>query len=157
MTGAIRSSPPGVKLYQQLQLIAASVERVMTAHPSALLKRLWRLLAVLNAFQQEFEQLKILFGWIHHIAPLLKAETDGEEAQSEVVAFVRGLHQNCPHAELLSLVAYVEKITLAFIPHLFEYIKHLSCLAPIEFIPIKPWVARALNGRESYATHNRLP
>jgi hypothetical protein len=27
----------------------------------------------------------------------------------------------------------------------------------IEFIPIKPWVAMALNGHESYATHNRLP
>jgi hypothetical protein len=117
-------APPGVKLYQQLQLIAASVERVIAAHPSALLKRLWRMLAVLSVFQQEVEQLKILFGWIHHIAHLLKAETGGEEAQSAVVTFVQGLQQNCRHAELLSLAAYVEKITLAFIPHLFEYIKH---------------------------------
>jgi hypothetical protein len=115
--------PPGVKLYRQWQLIAASVERVMAAHPSALLKRLWRMLAVLSAFQQEFEQLEILFHWIHYIAHLLKSETGGEEAQAEVVAFVHGLQQSCPHAELLSLVAYVEKITLAFIPHLFEYIK----------------------------------
>jgi hypothetical protein len=115
--------PPGVKLYQQLQLIAASVERMMATHPSALLKRLWRMLAVLNTFQHECEQLKILFGWIYHIAHLLKAETHGEEAQSAVVAFVQGLQQNCPHAELLSLVAYVVKITLAFIPHLFEYLK----------------------------------
>ena len=49
--------PPGVQLYQKLQLIAASVERVMVAHPSALLKKLSRLLAVLNRFQKEFEQL----------------------------------------------------------------------------------------------------
>lgn len=116
--------PPGMKLYQQLQLIAASVEWVMAAHPSALLKRLWRMLAVLNAFQQEVEQLKILFGWIHHIAHLLKAETRGEEAQAAVVAFVQGLQQNCRHAALLNLVAYVEKITLAFLPQLFEDLKY---------------------------------
>lgn len=114
-------APPGVKLYQQLQLIAASVERVMAAHPSALLKRLWRMLAVLHAFPHEVEQLKILFGWIHHIAHLLKAETGGEEAQAAVVAFVQGLQQNCRQAALLRLAAYVAKITLAFIPHLFEY------------------------------------
>jgi hypothetical protein len=114
---------PGLKLYRQLQLIAASVERVMTVHPSSMLKRLWRMLAVLHAFQQEFEQLEIVFGWIHHLAHLLKSETGGEEAQSEVLAFVRSLRQRRPHADLLSVVAYVEKITLAFVPHLFEYIK----------------------------------
>jgi len=32
--------PAGVKLSQQLQLIVASVERVMGAHPSAWLKQL---------------------------------------------------------------------------------------------------------------------
>ena len=97
--------PPGVKRYQPLQWIAAAVERLMAAHPSAVLNRLWRLRAVLNAVQQESAQLKILFGWMQHMAHLLKAETGGEEAQSEVVAFVRGLHQNCPHAAWLSLVA----------------------------------------------------
>jgi hypothetical protein len=98
-------APPGVQLYQQLPLIAASVERVMAAQPSALLKRLGRMLAVLNAFQQEVEQLKILFRWMHHIAHLLQADTGGEEAQSAVVAFVQGLQQHWRHAELLSLAA----------------------------------------------------
>ena len=60
--------PPGLKLYQNLQLIAASVERVMAAHPSALLKRLSRMLSVLHLFQKEFTQLIILFSWIHQIA-----------------------------------------------------------------------------------------
>ena len=83
--------PPGVKLYQKLQLIAASVERVMVVHPSALLKKLSRMLAVLNLFQQEFEQLRMLFSWIYHIAHLLKAQTSYEEAQSQLLTFVRQL------------------------------------------------------------------
>ena len=37
--------PPGVQLYQKLQLIAASVERVRAVQPSALLKRLSRMLS----------------------------------------------------------------------------------------------------------------
>jgi len=115
--------PPGLQLYQKLQLIAASVERVMATHPSALLKRLTRMLAVLHLFQHEFAQLVILFSWMHHIAHLLNAETSCEEAQSQLLKFVTTLRQSCPYDELLNVVAYVEKITVAFTPHLFEYLK----------------------------------
>jgi hypothetical protein len=59
-----------VQLYRQLQLIAASVERVMVAPSSALMKKLSRMLAVLNLFQKEFEQLVMLFSWIDHINDL---------------------------------------------------------------------------------------
>jgi hypothetical protein len=115
--------PPGVQLYQKLQLIAASVERVMAAHPSALLKRLARMLSVLNVFQKEFEQLVILFSWIHQIAHLLTAETSFEEAQSQLLTFVHELKQSGLPTELLRVVTYMEKITIAFAPHLFEYLK----------------------------------
>jgi hypothetical protein len=47
--------PPGVQLYQKLPLMAASVERVKAAHPSALLKRLSRMLSVLTLFQKDSE------------------------------------------------------------------------------------------------------
>ena len=53
--GTYPLEPAGVQLYQQLQLMAASVERVMAAHPSALLKRRARMLAVLSMFQQACE------------------------------------------------------------------------------------------------------
>jgi hypothetical protein len=62
--------PPGLQLYQKLPLMAASVERVMVAHPSALLQRLSRMLAVLPLFQRAFEQGVILFSWSHQIAHL---------------------------------------------------------------------------------------
>jgi hypothetical protein len=115
--------PPGVKLYQKLQLIAASVERVRAAHPSALLKRLSRMLAVLHVFQKEFEQLVILFSWIHQIAHLLKAQTSCEEAQSQLLTFVYELKHSSLPTDLLHVVTYVEKITVAFAPHLFEYLR----------------------------------
>ncbi len=115
--------PAGLKLYQKLQLIVASVERVMGAHPSALLKKLLRMLAVLHLFQQEFEQLVILFSWSHHIAHLVKDETSRAQVQSRLLTFVHHLQQSCSHDGLLSLVAYVEKITIAFTPHLFDYLK----------------------------------
>jgi hypothetical protein len=116
--------PPGLQLYQKLQLIAASVERVMVAHPSALLKRLSRMLAVLHLFPREFAQLVSLFSWIHQIAHLLEAKTSCEQAQSQLLTCVNDLQHSCPHAELLDLVTYVQKITVAFTPHLFEYVKH---------------------------------
>jgi hypothetical protein len=116
--------PPGLKLYQNLQLIAASVERVMAAHQSALLKRLSRMLSVLNLFQKEFAQLVMLFSWIHQIAHLLNAETSCEQAQSQLLTFVHHLQQSCSYEELVNVATYVEKITLAFTPHLFDYLKH---------------------------------
>ena len=115
--------PPGVQLYQKLQLIAASVARVMVAHPSNLLNKLSHMLAVLNLFQKEFEQLVMLFSWIYHIAHLLNAETSSEEAQSPLLMFVTTLRQSCPYDTLLNVVAYIEKITVALTPQLFEYLK----------------------------------
>jgi hypothetical protein len=115
--------PPGVKLYQKLQLIAASVERVMVVHPLALLKKLSRMLSVLNVFQKEYEQLVILFSWVYQIAHLLKAQTSCEEAQAQLLTLVHELQHSGLPTELLRVMTYVAKITVAFAPHLFEYLK----------------------------------
>lgn len=86
-----------MKLYQQLQLIAASVARVMVVHPSALLKNLSRMLSVLNVFQKDYEQLVILFSWVYQIAHLLKAHTSCEEAQAHLLTVVHELqHSGLP-------------------------------------------------------------
>jgi hypothetical protein len=115
--------PPGVKLYEKLQLIAASVERLKAIHPAALLTKLSRMLSILNVFQKEFAQLVLLFSWIHQIAQLLQPLTNSEEAESQLVAFVEELKQSGLPTEMMSLVIYMEKITIAFAPHLFEYVK----------------------------------
>lgn len=47
--------PPGLQLEQQLPRMAASVERVRAAQPSALLKKLSRMLAVWHVFPKAFE------------------------------------------------------------------------------------------------------
>ena len=86
--------PPGVQLYQKLQLIAASVERVKAAHPSALLKRLSRMLSVLNLFQKEYEQLVMFFSWIHQIAHLLHVQTSCQEAQAQLLGLIQ--QHMCP-------------------------------------------------------------
>ena len=53
--GTYPLEPPGLQRYQQLQRMAASVERVMVAPPSAVLTRRSRLLAVLPLFQRAFD------------------------------------------------------------------------------------------------------
>jgi hypothetical protein len=116
--------PPGRQLYQKLQLIAASVERVMVAHPSALLKRLSRMLAVLPLFHRAFEPWVILFSWLHHIAHLFEAKTSCAQAPSPLLTCVSDLQHHCPHTELWDFVTYVQKITVALTPHLFAYFKH---------------------------------
>jgi hypothetical protein len=65
----------------------------------------------------------ILFSWIHQIAHLLKVATSCEEGKSQLLTFVHELKENGLPTELLSVVTYVEKITVAFAPHLFEYLR----------------------------------
>lgn len=115
--------PPGVQLYQKLELIAASVERVKTIQPSAMLKKLSRMLAVLNVFQKEYEKLVMLFSWIYQIAHLLEVKTSYEEARSQLLACLQEIKQHGIAPEMNSITAYLEKITVAFAPHLFEYLK----------------------------------
>jgi hypothetical protein len=115
--------PPGVPLYQKLPLMAASVERVKAAHPSALLKRRSRMLAVLNLLQKEYEQFVMFCSWIHQLAPLLHVQTSGQEAQAQLLGFIQKLQHSSLPTELLRVVPYVEKITVAFAPHLFDSLK----------------------------------
>jgi hypothetical protein len=68
--GTYPLEPPGVPLSQQLQLMAAAVERVKAMHPAALLTRLSRRLAVVNLFQTEDDQFVMFFSWVHQIAHL---------------------------------------------------------------------------------------
>ena len=115
--------PPGMHLYQTLQVIATSLQRSRSFRPSALLQRLVRMLAVLTLLQKEYEPLVVLFRWIKQIAHLLKVETNDEQAQMELVTFVKSLQESCTQAELKNFVAYFEKITRAFAPYLFAYVK----------------------------------
>lgn len=112
-----------MQLYQQLPLMAASVERVRAAHPSALLKRRSRMLAVVKVFQKACEPLVRRFSGMHQIAPRLKAQTRWEKAQSQRLTCVYELiHSGLPTA-LLPVVTDGEKITVALAPQLCEYVR----------------------------------
>jgi hypothetical protein len=100
--GQYPRDPPGVKLSQQLPLMAASVERVMVVHPSALLKKLSRMRDVLHLFQPAFEPLMRLVSWLYHMAHLFNAETSDEDAQAPLLTFVHQLKHRCPHEARLS-------------------------------------------------------
>jgi hypothetical protein len=80
------------------------------------------MLAVLHVFQQEFEQLVTLFRWIHQMAHLLQAHTSCEAAQSQLLTFVHELKQRRLPTDVWSVVTYVEKMTVAFAPHLLAYL-----------------------------------
>jgi hypothetical protein len=118
--GTYPLEPPGVQLDQQWQRMAASVERVMAAHPAALLKRLSRMRAVWHVCHKEVEQFVILCRWIHQIAHLWKAEPSCEEAQSPRLTCGHALQHSGLPTELWRVVTYMEKITSACAPHLCE-------------------------------------
>jgi hypothetical protein len=105
--------PPGVQLDQPVQLMAASVERVMGAHSSALMKQLSRKLAVVNLCQKEGAPFVMLCRWIDHMAPLLNAEASSEHAPAPLWTCVVPLRPRSPQGHLWALVTYVEKITVA--------------------------------------------
>ena len=81
------------------------------------------MLAVLNLFHQEYEQLVMLFSWMYQIAHLLQAQTSCEAAQSQLLACLQQLNHRSLPTDLLHVVTYVEKITVACAPHLFESLK----------------------------------
>jgi hypothetical protein len=73
--------------------------------------------------KKAFEQLVIRFSWIHQIAHLLKAHTSVAEAPSQRLTFVHALTQSSLPTALVRVVTDMEKITIAFAPQLFEYLK----------------------------------
>ena len=84
----------------------------------------------MNLFPKAFAQFVRLCSWIYHMAHLVNAETSREEAQSQLLMCVTNLRQSCPYDTRLHVVAYMEKITVALTPQLFEYLVVTNLLRP---------------------------
>jgi len=113
-------APPGVQRYQPWPRMAASVERVMAAQPSARLTRLSRRRSVWHVCQNACAPLVIRFSWSQQSAHRVKAHTRVEAAQPQLWTCVHALSQSGLPTALWRVVTSREKITLAGAPHLCE-------------------------------------
>jgi hypothetical protein len=118
--GTYPLEPPGVPRYQQVPLMAASVERVRGAPPSTFLNQLARRLAVVHRCHKACEPLGLRCRWIDHMAPLLNAEPSREAAPAPRLTYVTTRRQRWPYDTRLHVVASLEKITVALTPPLLE-------------------------------------
>jgi hypothetical protein len=65
----------------------------------------------------------MFFSWIHQIAHLVPVQTSGEEAQAPLLGCLQQRHHRSLPTELLSVVTSLAKLTVAFAPHRFDYLK----------------------------------
>jgi hypothetical protein len=79
--------------------------------------------SVLNLFHQEYENFVMRFSWMYQMAHLLQAQTGCAEAQSQLLACMQQLKHRSLPTDLWHVVTYVEKLTVACAPYLFEYLK----------------------------------
>jgi len=116
--------PPGLKLFEHLQAIDASLERDLEKHPSELLERLRQRLSFLSENQSRYEEIKTGFDIIHDIAKVLSMPQSESQSQQQLMALIeRQTHkfQAAAASDLNTWVAHFAKITQAFIPKLFTY------------------------------------
>jgi hypothetical protein len=116
--------PPGLKLFEHLQAIDASLERALEQHPCELLRRLHQRLSFLPEYQSRYEKLKTGFDIIHDIAKVLSTSQDESQSQQQLMALIEQQTQQFQAAQVSNLntwVVHFAKITQAFVPKLFTY------------------------------------
>lgn len=119
--------PPGIQLYERLEKIEKSLSACQRARPSKLLGRLITLLAVVDRWRTTYERVQQVYGWIRGVAHLLN-QIDREPASQEAGAQERLREQvsqiqaQAP-ADLQLMAAHVVKLTTAFVPRLFAYLR----------------------------------
>ena len=116
--------PPGLKLFEHLQAIDASLERALEQHRSELLERLHQRLSFLSEYQSRYEELKTGFSIINEIAKILSTPQNELQSQQQLMALIEQQIQRfqaAPASDLNIWVAHFAKITQAFVPKLFTY------------------------------------
>ncbi len=112
--------PAGIKLYDKLMQIDASLERPLKQRASAKLQRLRALLQAVSTQTKEYARLVIAWSWIHGLAQLLDQGSTRAEAEAQLLDYAVSL----PHGDdtvLDEIVLHIEKLTQAFVPKLFAF------------------------------------
>lgn len=112
--------PAGIKLYDKLRQIDASLERALKARASAKLQRLRTLLQAVATRAKQYARLVIAWSWIHCLAQLLDEATTRAEAEAQLLGYATSLPRGADTA-LDEIAAHVEKLTRAFAPKLFAF------------------------------------
>ena len=123
-TGKYPLDPPGLKLFEHLEAIDASLKRALEDHPSELLERLRHRLSFLPAHQSRYQELKTGFTMIGNISQRLSTRQSEQQSQQQLITFIAQKQQRfkaSTAADLKSWVEHFAKITQAFVPKLFTY------------------------------------
>jgi hypothetical protein len=116
-------SPPGLKLYENLSQIAASIDRCLQQQESAALRRVKKLVSVVRKFRQPYQRLHCLFTWIWQIAGRLEASGTVSQACSGLLRSVKTLTPPWSGGQRLrAFRQHALKITQSFGHRLFAYL-----------------------------------
>jgi hypothetical protein len=110
--------PPGVRLYERLSLISASVQRSLTRRKSDGLQRLAELLTAIITFSERATNLQQAFAWIGEVQGILEEESEGLQSQKRLMEKVSAIEKN--HA-CFFWAEHLSKLTDSFSPRLFVY------------------------------------
>jgi hypothetical protein len=110
--------PPGVRLYDRLSLIAASVQRSLARRKSDGLQRLANLLTAITPFTERATKLQQAFAWIGEVQGILEEESEGLQSQKRLMEKVSAIEKD--HA-CFFWAEHLSKLTDSFSPRLFVY------------------------------------
>lgn len=112
--------PAGIKLYDKLKQIDASLERALNQRASAKLQRLRTILQAVSTLTKDYARLVIAWSWIHCLAKLLEQDLTRAEAETRLLNCAASLPRG-KDLILDEVATHIEKLTRAFAPKLFAF------------------------------------
>ena len=112
--------PAGITLYDKLNKVDQSLERVTKKRASAKLQRLRTILQVLSSLTKDYARLVIAWSWIHRLAQLLEENATRIEAEAGLLKYANSLPQG-KDTMLNEIAIHIDKLTRAFAPKLFTF------------------------------------
>lgn len=114
--------PAGIKLYDKLRQIDASLSRAIAQRSSVKLQRLRTILQVISSLTKEYARLVIAWSWVHQLAQMLEPAVARAEAGAQLVSYATSLPQD-KDPWLNEVSAHLAKLTKAFSPKLFAFLE----------------------------------
>lgn len=124
--------PSGIRLYEHLHQVAASIDRCLKQKPTSDLQSLKTRLAVVPTFRRSYEKLKRTFEFIHQVVHHLEGEGSAEQAHTQLLSFIQSPTPPAPAPKLPRppvqrpprlFLQHARKITKSFGQKLFTYLE----------------------------------
>lgn len=149
LQGRYPFEPRGIKVYEGLKQIEATIEKCLQKKDSMPLRKLQRILHPIKEFSITAEKIKTEWQWLYNIAKLLEGKDNKYESYEQLCGYLKEIENQYNDTQSRVIIKNIIKVTNSFGSNLFSFLETPEVINP-KLLPEKFEIPRTNNALEIF-------